>query len=186
MAEEILDIVDANCNVIGQNSKGNIHEQGLWHKTVQIVIYNSKNEILIQKRSKNKQPYPGLWDIKVAGHCMAGENPEQAALREVYEEIGLIIKLENLKLLKVNKKQGNKKIVEGKIWVNNEFQHIFLYKYVGLISNLKTTDGEVEELKFISTKKLGVDLNDTDKSKKYIPARLELFETVKYIIEQKF
>jgi isopentenyl-diphosphate Delta-isomerase len=178
MIEELLDVIDDRGRVISQIKKSIVHEKGLWHKTVQIVIYNSKNEILIQKRSKNKYPYPGLWDIKVAGHCMAGESIEQTAVRELYEEIGLNINPENLKLLRVNKKQGGKKMVEGKIWINNEYQHIFLHKYVGLLSDLKLIDKEVEELKFISIKKLKTELKDKQKSKQYIPNRLEFCKII--------
>jgi isopentenyl-diphosphate delta-isomerase len=184
MIEELLDVINTEGKVTSQCSKSVVHEKGLWHKTVQIVIYNSKNEILIQKRSKNKHPYPGLWDIKVAGHCMAGESIEQAAIRELQEEVGLKLTPINLKIFKVNKKQGIRKKVQGKVWVNNEFQHIYLYKYTGSISDLKPIDKEVEELKFISIKKLEVDLNDTDKSKKYIPDRIEFYNYIVRVIEK--
>ena len=102
MADELIDILDETGKVIRQEEKGKAHKLGSWHQTAHIWIYNSKKQVLLQKRSKNKDSHPGLWDIPVGGHFQVGEKPKQAAVREATEEIGLRIKPESLKKIKIN------------------------------------------------------------------------------------
>ena len=51
---EIFDIIDQNDNVIGQASREETHKKGLLHRVVDIFIFNSQGEILLQKRSEKK------------------------------------------------------------------------------------------------------------------------------------
>jgi len=91
--EEIFDIVDENDNIIGQATRTECHgNPSLIHRTVHVVVFNSKGEILLQKRSKNKDIQPGKWDTAVGGHLMPGENYETAACRELTEELGVSYK----------------------------------------------------------------------------------------------
>jgi isopentenyldiphosphate isomerase len=55
----------------------------LCHKTVHVIIFNDKGEILLQKRSFNKDIQPGKWDSAVGGHINPGEHIEKAARREM-------------------------------------------------------------------------------------------------------
>lgn len=57
--------------------------------TIHICIFNSKNEMLIQRRILNKKNWGGLWDFSVGGCVQAGETTKQAATRELREELGL-------------------------------------------------------------------------------------------------
>ncbi|CNH66856.1 ADP-ribose pyrophosphatase [Yersinia aldovae] len=54
---------------------------------VGVIIVNSQGDILLGKRCGQHAPY---WSIP-GGHLDAGESFEHAALREVFEETGLII-----------------------------------------------------------------------------------------------
>ncbi|GAB2023308.1 NUDIX domain-containing protein [Pseudolactococcus yaeyamensis] len=60
---------------------------------VHVSIMNSKNQLLIQKRQPHKQAWPGFWDISVGGGALAGETSKEAAMREVFEELGLRLDL---------------------------------------------------------------------------------------------
>ncbi len=74
---EMFDVLDKNGNKTGDvKTKKELHENGLWHSAVHVWIYNSKGEILLQKRSMKVTNWPGRWDISVAGHIPAGETPE--------------------------------------------------------------------------------------------------------------
>ncbi|KAJ4462032.1 putative nudix hydrolase 3 [Paratrimastix pyriformis] len=66
-----------------------VHRDGDWHEAVHIWLFNSKGEVLLQKRSQCKDCYPGCWDISSAGHIPAGETPILASHREFEEELGL-------------------------------------------------------------------------------------------------
>ena len=63
---------------------------------VVVFIINSKNQVLLQKRSKNKRMWPDMWDITAGGHVDAGEFGFQSVLRESEEELGIKLKKEDL------------------------------------------------------------------------------------------
>lgn len=69
--------------------RGQVCEKGENRLVVHICIFNSKNEMLIQKRVKSKKVAPGRWDLSVGGCSMSGEKTKQTAHREMLEEIGL-------------------------------------------------------------------------------------------------
>jgi isopentenyldiphosphate isomerase len=86
---ELLDVVDAGDRVIGVKTRGEIHSQGLMHRAVHILVFNTSGELFIQKRSMSKDNNPGLWDSSAAGHVDSGENYYDCAIRELGEELGI-------------------------------------------------------------------------------------------------
>jgi isopentenyl-diphosphate delta-isomerase type 1 len=86
---ELLDVVDADDRVIGVKTRGEIHSQGLMHRAVHILVFNTSGELFIQKRSMSKDNNPGLWDSSAAGHVDSGENYYDCAIRELGEELGI-------------------------------------------------------------------------------------------------
>ena len=86
---EKIDVVDGNDNVVGESTREEAHAKGLLHRIVHVIIRNSKGEILLQKRSKNDGI--GNWDASVGGHVDTGESYEQAAKREMMEEVGISV-----------------------------------------------------------------------------------------------
>jgi len=86
---EIFDVVDADDRVIGQASRKEVHEQGLLHRSVHILVFNETGELFLQKRSLNKDENPGMWDTSAAGHVEAGEDYLFSAERELEEELGI-------------------------------------------------------------------------------------------------
>ncbi|MBN2421586.1 NUDIX domain-containing protein [Candidatus Woesearchaeota archaeon] len=89
---EIIDIVNEQDKIIGRDTRFNIHKKHLIHRGVHIFIINSKNQVLIQKRSFNKDFYPGYYDASVGAHVDSGESYKDAAVREIKEEVGIIPK----------------------------------------------------------------------------------------------
>lgn len=90
---EILEVVDENNRVIGTESRREIHEKALRHRSVHIFIFNHQGGLYLQKRSPSKDQYPDHWDSSAAGHTDPGESPRQAAQRELKEELGLEVNL---------------------------------------------------------------------------------------------
>ncbi len=86
---DILEIVDAEDNVVGRTTRFEIHRQGLMHRAVHIFVFNSLGEIYIQRRSDAKDKHPGVLDSSAAGHVDPGESYDEAALRELFEELGV-------------------------------------------------------------------------------------------------
>ncbi len=88
---EMLPIVDEGGNIIGAATRGECHDGGKrLHPVVHLHVFNSKGELYLQKRPEWKDIQPGKWDTAVGGHVDLGENVEQALLREVREELGII------------------------------------------------------------------------------------------------
>jgi 16S rRNA (adenine1518-N6/adenine1519-N6)-dimethyltransferase len=87
--EEIFDVVNERDEVVGQNSRSEVHRLGLKHRAVHVLVFNSRGEVFLQKRSLRKDRQPGLWDSSASGHVDSGETYEACAVRELREEIGL-------------------------------------------------------------------------------------------------
>lgn len=88
---ELIEIVDENGNFTGQiMDKEEAHDKNLLHNEVGIFIINDDGKVLLQKRSANKRFSPNKWGL-CAGHVEANESLENAALREIKEEVGLDI-----------------------------------------------------------------------------------------------
>ena len=82
-------VVDEHDNVIGKASRKECHQKRLIHRSVYIIVLNSKGEIFLQKRSMNKDLYPGYYACSATGHVEYGESYEEAAKRELKEELGI-------------------------------------------------------------------------------------------------
>ena len=89
--EEKFPIVDEEGRVIGSATRGECHSGSrLLHPVVHLHVFNSSGDIYLQKRPEWKDIQPGKWDTAVGGHIDYGETPEEALLREVREELGII------------------------------------------------------------------------------------------------
>lgn len=89
MREEIFDVVNERDEVIGRERRSEIHRRGLRHRAVHVLVFNSRGELFLQKRSRAKDCFPGCWDSSAAGHLESGESYDACAVREVREELGL-------------------------------------------------------------------------------------------------
>lgn len=78
-------------SVLGSATRGECHSGSrLLHPVVHLHVFNSKGEVYLQRRPAWKDIQPGKWDTSVGGHIDYGETPEQALVREVREELGII------------------------------------------------------------------------------------------------
>lgn len=88
--EEIFDILDENGNYQNRTaSRDEAHSEGLWHRAVVVFLVNSKNQVLLQRRSPLKKKWPNLLDVSAGGHSNAGEFGFETAIRETFEELGV-------------------------------------------------------------------------------------------------
>ncbi len=89
--KEICDIYDVYGNRTGKTFvRGEPLSNGQYVMVVDVWIVNSRDEILIQKRSEQKKDLPGTWATH-SGCVLAGESSLQACIREPLEEIGIHI-----------------------------------------------------------------------------------------------
>lgn len=90
---EFLDVVDENGMPTGERVERSIaHANGIRHRTSHVWLLRRRPEgveVLLQKRSDDKDSFPGCYDTSSAGHIPAGVDFEDSALRELSEELGL-------------------------------------------------------------------------------------------------
>jgi isopentenyl-diphosphate delta-isomerase type 1 len=89
MADEIFDVVNERDEPVGRAPRREVHARGLRHRAVHVLVFDQHGRLFLQKRSMRKDLCPGLWDSSCSGHLDAGEDYDQAAGRELQEELGL-------------------------------------------------------------------------------------------------
>lgn len=142
---ELIQIVDENGNFTGKiMDKEEAHNKNLLHNEVACFIINDKNQVLLQKRSSNKRFYPGVWAL-CAGHVDAYETLEDAMLREIEEEVGLIVSKSDLHYYS-----------ERKIALRDTNSHITYFYYVKC--NKKEKDFKIQEEELAEVKWFDIDL----------------------------
>jgi isopentenyldiphosphate isomerase len=88
---EILPIIEASGLVIGRSTRKACHNHPeLLHPVVHLHIINPFDKIFLQKRSANKDLFPGRWDTAVGGHVTYGESLIESLIREAGEELGFV------------------------------------------------------------------------------------------------
>src|SRR6478609_10988178 len=87
-------LVDQDDNAIGTMEKMEAHRKGLLHRAFSVVIFNSKGEILLQKRAKSKYHSGGLWTNACCSHPLPDEPMERATQRKLKQEMGIDLNTE--------------------------------------------------------------------------------------------
>ncbi len=90
MTEEIFDVVNDHDEVVGQQSRSEVHRLKLKHRAVHVLVFNAQGDLFLQKRSMKKDCFPGAWDSSASGHLDSGESYDSCAIRELSEELGLV------------------------------------------------------------------------------------------------
>jgi len=146
MMDEILVIVDEEDNEVGKMPRKEVEEEAVLHRSGNVIVKNDKGEIFVHQRKIGKFPFSGMWDIKVGGAIPYGESYEDAAKRELYEEIG--VKDIELKFLFKQKTRSN---------VQNTNREVFMCIWNGAV---KLQEEEIEQGRFMTIdeiKKLDAD-----------------------------
>ena len=89
MSIEKVILVDENDNQVGLMPKLEAHQKGLLHRAFSVFIFNSKYELLLQKRASSKYHSGGLWTNTCCSHPREGEEILDAAKRRLIEEMGI-------------------------------------------------------------------------------------------------
>ncbi len=83
-------LVDRKNRVLGTAPKLQIHNNKTpLHRAFSLFLFNKKGEILLQKRSKKKKAWPGVWSNSCCGHPKLKESAINAARRRLKDELGI-------------------------------------------------------------------------------------------------
>jgi 8-oxo-dGTP pyrophosphatase MutT (NUDIX family) len=88
-AEEDVAIVDENDIVVGTAKRRQMRAERLRHRATYILVFNSRDEIYVQRRTDTKDYCPGYWDPVAGGVMGPGEEYAEGAAREAEEELGV-------------------------------------------------------------------------------------------------
>jgi len=146
--QELLDIVNRKDGVIGQDTKENKFKKGLISRNVAIFILDDDKKLLITKRSSQKESFPNRYDLAACGNVKAGESYEDAAKREVIEELSIECDLKFLDKVFNEFKEDDKTI--------KYFTGIFL----GYFSEEVKLSDELVELKRLSVEEVEKLINE--------------------------
>lgn len=145
MKEEMIDISDENVIKIVPRSE---IKPAMLHRGVFVGVINSKNELIIHKRSMTKQFAPGQWELVFGGFCSSGESYEEAAKRELKEESGIVAS-ELVRVAKFDHKSSE----------DNFFAEFFLCHSD---DKIKPLEGEVDEIKAVPLNEVDEFIKDHD------------------------
>src|SRR3989338_1902809 len=129
---EYFDIVNENDEVIGKASRDEVHQKHLIHRAVTIFVFNSKNKLFMIQRSRKKKLNPLKWQGSASGHVQSRETYEQAAKRELKEELNISAEPE----------------FDIKVYSDEQKEHFRLF-VLHSDAPIKTNE-EVEQSKFMS------------------------------------
>ena len=147
MKKEEVILINKNNRKIGTEEKIRAHKEGKLHRAFSIFIFNSKNELLIQKRAKSKYHSGGLWSNSVCGHPRPNETYSKATHKGLKEEMGFDCRLKKLFCFRYKTKLD--KLIE------NEYDCVFIGKFDGKPNpSLK----EIMDYKWISLDNLKKDV----------------------------
>ena len=148
---EYLDIVDEIGQPTGETvPRDSAHRDGIRHRTAHVWVVRKTDdgyEILLQKRSMEKESFPGLYDTSSAGHIPAGEEPLSSALRELSEELGIEAKSEQL-VFAGTFRIRYEKTFHGRPFKDNEVTSVFVYTQPVDINTLVLQKSEVDEVRW--------------------------------------
>lgn len=152
---EWLDVVDENGIPTGEKVERTIaHEKGIRHRTAHVWLLRKGAdgvEVLLQKRSKNKDSHPGCYDISSAGHIPAGVEFLPSAVRELKEELGICAQEQELQYCGQRKFLWEDRFY-GKRFVDNQVSNVYcLWKDISLEECILQKE-EVEEVIWMNLK----------------------------------
>jgi len=122
---ESVILVNSLDQAIGEMEKMQAHIDGVLHRALSVIVFNSKGEMLLQQRAYTKYHTPGLWSNTCCSHPRPGENEYLAASRRLVEEMGISIELKK-SFDFIYKAHFDNGLIE------HEYDHVFFGTYDGI------------------------------------------------------
>jgi 8-oxo-dGTP pyrophosphatase MutT (NUDIX family) len=145
-SDAMIDLVDIHDRVVGQSTRSHMRAHNLRHRCTAVLVVDHRDErLLVHQRSRNKDVWPLWWDLAAGGVVEAGEDLDEAAARELAEELGVTAELTRL---------GSRHHTDQQVDV---FMHVWLAHHEG---PFVFTDGEIEQTQWVTPIELGQRLTE--------------------------
>ena len=116
---DLINLVDSSGKRIGGIEKLKAHQEGKLHEAFSVFVFDTKGELLLQRRAEGKYHSGGLWTNTCCSHAFMGELLEGAVHRRLQEEMGFDCELRELSPVPYRAELANGLI-------ENEYDHIFV------------------------------------------------------------
>jgi len=167
MMEECCIIVDEEDNIIGQDTKVNCHlGDGKLHRAFSVLLFNSKGELLIQKRASDKITFPAIWANSCCSHPLYEDaelngidGAKKAAKRKMIQELGVSedkISEEDLHFIT---KMHYKARADEK-WIEHEIDYIFA---ITCDVDINPNPNEIEQTRYVNPEELQMLFDSNEK-----------------------
>lgn len=155
---ELVDVLDESGEPSGLvRERGMVHARGDYHRTGHVwVVRKNENrnwEVLLQKRSEQKESFPGCYDVSSAGHIPAGDGYAESALRELEEELGISARSEDLQLIGFHEHRFSGSF-HGNAFLDREKQAVFVYRKPVNEAGIRIQKSEIESVVFMELEKV--------------------------------
>jgi 8-oxo-dGTP pyrophosphatase MutT (NUDIX family) len=151
VTEELVDIVDDADRVIATVTRAEMRARRLQHRSVGVAVMSTDGRLLIHRRSDDKDIWPGWWDIAAGGVVTSGETYDEAARRELSEELGIM--------------DGDLQYVGQARFADEQLAALFhLYRVVH-DGPFSFDDGEIVEIRWVTL----ADLDAMRKTHRFVP-----------------
>jgi len=154
---EMLCTLDENGVALREGvSRSRAHSEGILHGAAHTYIYKWEEEelyILLQRRSLNKDSFPGCLDSSSAGHIELGSDFLQTAKKELFEELGLEAGEELFREL-FEQRIHSENVFHGRAFIDNEINKVYAIEMPVDISTLAFQPSEVSEVVWLSADRI--------------------------------
>lgn len=141
-------LVTEDDEAIGLMPKLEAHEKGVLHRAFSVFIFNTKNEMLLQRRAFGKYHSEGLWSNTCCSHPLPGEAVHDGAVRRLREEMGIEADLKFLYTF-----QYRADLENG--LTENELDHVFY----GVTDAIPAIDpAEASDYKYLTVPEIQADI----------------------------
>lgn len=144
-----LILVNENDDEIGFADKATCHDgEGLLHRAFSVLIFNSRGELLLQRRAPGKRLWGDYWSNSCCSHPRQGEDMESASARRLWEELGLKAELRFLYKFQYAARFGDAGSERELCWV-----------YAGISDQTPSTNSnEISDWRYVSPQALDNEL----------------------------
>lgn len=178
---EYLDIYTEDGEYVGKEERSIVHRDALWHKTVHCWLYDKKGNIYFQIRKKE-----GKFYTTASGHIQSGESVQEGFAREIKEEIGIDVNIDNCILVDVVKFIMDRDEKDGTFFRDRAFANVYICDFEEDIDSFDFDSNEIKGLVKMNAKETYelINGNIDSISATYIVQDGEYFKTYDEVIKQ--